>query len=51
MKNESYKMFWTKTNELRNKYPNALISKKPTITSFGDWIVDEKEPVQFNEDE
>ena len=51
LKNESYKMFWTKTNELRNKYPNALISKKPTITSFGDWIVDEKEPVQFNEDE
>lgn len=50
LKNDSYKDFWSKTAKLRAKYPNALINKKPSITLFGDWIVDENEPSQLNED-
>lgn len=50
LKNDSYKDFWSKTAKLRAKYPYALINKKPSITLFGDWIVDENEPSQLNED-
>ena len=51
LKNETYKELWSKTTEIRTKYPNALISKRPSIKDFCDWIVNENEPSQLNEEE
>ena len=48
LKNDSYKELWKKSEELRSKYPNALLNKRPSVKDFCDWVVDEKEPVQLN---
>lgn len=51
LKNDSYKDLWKKSEELRSKYSNALLNKRPSVKDFAEWIINEPEPLQFNEDE
>ena len=51
LKNDAYKDLWKKTEELRSKYHDALVNKRPSIKDFCDWIVDESEPSQLNLEE
>lgn len=48
LKNDSYKDLWKKSEELRSKYPNALLNKRPSVKDFCDWIINENEPKQLN---
>ena len=51
LKNDSYKDLWKKSEELRGKYPDALLSKRPSIKDFCDWLVNEPEPTQLDLEE